>query len=143
MQTQSSILAIIHSELPDLRRPERDRRIFASRYWNSGSAAVAIVAVYGGKLAWRCDGCSKEYVISSNHFIGEGRILSPDQCYQCGGDTGFTIHGDWAAYIGASPNTEYEETAMNFSRQNGDKLDEELARFLFRNAISEHLTYRK
>lgn len=117
--------------------PKRDGRIFGSRYWNTGCAAVAVVAVYGGRARWRCLNQNCRY---SLHIDS----IQPLNCPLCG-DVSVEIAGDWAAYIDACLQTQYQEQAENFVRRFGDKLDKGLAEYIFAAELEtrDGLVYRR
>jgi hypothetical protein len=126
------------------RAPKRDPHIFASRYWNSGSAAVAIIAVYGGLARYECLGCSAGGGSTVADVIQAGVVYQRPVCLHEGEDK-IQMFGDWSAYIAATPETEWQEDAENNALRSGTKLDKAFAEFLFAGDLKDkdNLRYRR
>jgi hypothetical protein len=122
----------------------RDPRIFASHYWicsgPNGTAAAAIIAVFGGACHWSCPDPSGEcpgrrlekfnpVEVSPDSMSPHVNLQHPGVCPICRKPA--VLCGDWAAYAGGSPRVFKSLQAENDVRHNGDKLEEELALAIF------------
>lgn len=129
----------------------RDPRIFASKYWNmsseqGGAVAVAIVAVWGGMCQWVCPTCEQTFTFAptsdgSNSMSPHPFTNKPDHEHD------LVLTGDWAAYVGGSIRTWNAWMCENDVRSNGDKLDKDVAYYLFNRYVGtgtfgEKLVYR-
>lgn len=142
-----NIQAIYPPRRTDL-KPTRDARIFASQYWNCGSAAVAIVAAYREITRWRCLACKDAGGSMEALLIQCGELYPAPICIHDPDVFALNpvvLEGQWTAYIVACTDTAWRETAENQALRSGAKLKEDHARFLFADDLAgfrERLVYR-